>query len=75
MASLGVPITGDPLYPKVIDVASHDFSTPLQLLAQRIEFEDPLTGRRREFTSRRTLSGVPVTVRVTKATRIEDSGH
>jgi tRNA pseudouridine32 synthase / 23S rRNA pseudouridine746 synthase len=61
MASLRVPITGDPLYPNVIDVASDDFSTPLQLLAQRIEFEDPLTGRRREFISRRTLSGVPVT--------------
>jgi len=25
------------------------------LLAQRIEFEDPLTGRRWEFVSRRTL--------------------
>jgi tRNA pseudouridine32 synthase/23S rRNA pseudouridine746 synthase len=55
MASLGVPITGDPLYPNVIDVAADDFSTPLQLLAQRIEFDDPLTGRRREFVSRRTL--------------------
>jgi tRNA pseudouridine32 synthase/23S rRNA pseudouridine746 synthase len=75
MASLGVPITGDPLYPNVIDVASDDFSTPLQLLAQRIEFDDPLTGRRREFVSRRTLSAVLVTVPVTKATRIEDSGH
>jgi tRNA pseudouridine32 synthase / 23S rRNA pseudouridine746 synthase len=75
MASLGVPITGDPLYPNVIDVASDDFSTPLRLLAQRIEFEDPLTGRRREFVSRRTLSDVPVAVRVTKATMIEDSGH
>jgi len=29
------------------------------LLAQRIEFDDPLTGARREFVSRRTLSGVP----------------
>ncbi len=53
MASLGVPITGDPLYPNVIDVAADDFSTPLQLLAQRIEFDDPLTGRHREFVSRR----------------------
>ena len=41
----------DPLYPNVIDVAADDFSTPLQLLAQRIEFDDPLTGRRREFVS------------------------
>jgi tRNA pseudouridine32 synthase / 23S rRNA pseudouridine746 synthase len=56
MASLGVPITGDPLYPNIIDVAADDFSTPLQLLAQRIEFDDPLTGLRREFVSRRTLS-------------------
>jgi tRNA pseudouridine32 synthase/23S rRNA pseudouridine746 synthase len=54
MASLGVPIDGDPLYPNVIDVPVDDFSTPLRLLAQRIEFDDPMTGARREFTSRRT---------------------
>jgi len=53
MASLGVPIEGDPLYPNVIDVAADDFSTPLRLLAQRIEFTDPVTGVRREFASRR----------------------
>ncbi|WP_077099381.1 pseudouridine synthase [Mycobacterium terramassiliense] len=53
MASLGLPIEGDPLYPNVIDVAADDFSTPLRLLAQRIEFDDPLTGVRREFVSRR----------------------
>ena len=55
MASLGIPIYGDPLYPNVIDVAADDFSTPLQLLAQRIEFDDPRTGVRREFSSRRRL--------------------
>ena len=55
MASLGIPIEGDPLYPDVIDVAADDFSTPLQLLAQRIEFTDPVTGVRREFVSRRDL--------------------
>lgn len=54
MASLGIPIEGDPLYPDIIDVAADDFSTPLRLLAQRIEFTDPLTGVRREFVSRRT---------------------
>ena len=53
MASLGVPIEGDPLYPDVIDVAADDFSAPLRLLAQRVEFTDPLTGLRREFVSRR----------------------
>jgi tRNA pseudouridine32 synthase/23S rRNA pseudouridine746 synthase len=55
MTSLGVPILGDPLYPSVIDVASEDFSAPLQLLAQRLEFDDPVTGRPREFVSCRTL--------------------
>jgi tRNA pseudouridine32 synthase / 23S rRNA pseudouridine746 synthase len=57
MASLGIPITGDPLYPNVIDVAADDFSTPLRLLAQRIEFDDPITGLRREFVSSRRLAG------------------
>ncbi|MGA7053460.1 MAG: pseudouridine synthase, partial [Mycobacterium sp.] len=52
MASLGVPIMGDPLYPSVIDVPPDDFSTPLRLLAQRIEFDDPFTGFHREFISR-----------------------
>ncbi len=55
MASLGTAICGDPLYPNVIDVAADDFSTPLQLLAQRIEFDDPLTGLRRRFASERRL--------------------
>jgi tRNA pseudouridine32 synthase / 23S rRNA pseudouridine746 synthase len=55
MASLGLPIYGDPLYPNVVEVAADDFSTPLQLLAQRMEFDDPLSGTRREFVSRRQL--------------------
>ena len=57
MASLGVPIVDDPLYPDVIEVAPDDFSRPLQLLAQRLEFEDPLTGHRRTFVSDRSLTG------------------
>jgi tRNA pseudouridine32 synthase/23S rRNA pseudouridine746 synthase len=55
MASLGLPICNDSLYPKVIDVAADDFSRPLQLLAQRLEFQDPVNGHHREFVSRRTL--------------------
>ena len=55
MNSLGLPIIGDPLYPDVLDVAPDDFSSPLQLLAQRLEFEDPLSGARRVFESERTL--------------------
>lgn len=55
MASLGLPIHGDPLYPEVLDVRPGDFATPLRLLAQRVAFDDPLTGVRREFVSRRTV--------------------
>lgn len=55
LASLGLPIDGDPLYPQVIDVAPDDFSQPLRLLAHRLEFEDPFTGRLRGFVSERNL--------------------
>jgi tRNA pseudouridine32 synthase / 23S rRNA pseudouridine746 synthase len=55
MASLGIAIDGDPLYPNAIDVADDDFSAPLQLLAQRLEFDDPMTGARRRFVSARRL--------------------
>ena len=53
MTSLGIPIEGDPLYPNIIDIAADDFGRPLRLLAQRIEFADPLNGMRREFASGR----------------------
>nr|WP_051073714.1 pseudouridine synthase [Mycobacterium sp. JS623] len=55
MASLGLPIFGDPLYPDVTDVAPDDFSQPLQLLAHRLAFTDPIGGDHREFVSRSTL--------------------
>lgn len=57
MSALGLPITGDPLYPDVVDVAADDFSTPLQLLARSLEFEDPLTGAMRRFVTGRALAG------------------
>lgn len=55
MASIGLPIIGDSLYPNVIDVASDDFGNPLQLLAQRLAFTDPITGEAREFVSARVV--------------------
>jgi tRNA pseudouridine32 synthase/23S rRNA pseudouridine746 synthase len=54
MAALGIPIDNDPLYPDVIDVEAGDFTAPLRLIAQRLEFNDPLTGERRCFVSSRT---------------------
>ncbi|WP_054717013.1 pseudouridine synthase [Rhodococcus sp. SMB37] len=56
MNSAGIPIVGDPLYPRVYDVARDDYSSPLQLLARAIEFDDPITGRWTRFTSRRNLA-------------------
>jgi tRNA pseudouridine32 synthase / 23S rRNA pseudouridine746 synthase len=55
LTSLGMPIYGDPLYPNVISVPDDDFSQPLQLLAQRIEFQDPVSGALRRFVSSRRL--------------------
>ena len=54
MASLGLPIDNDPLYPDVLDVGPGDFTAPLRLVAHRLEFDDPLTGERRCFVSCRT---------------------
>jgi len=56
MASIGLPIDNDPLYPDVVDVAADDFSRPMRLLAHSLEFRDPLSGNQRVFVSRRTLS-------------------
>lgn len=55
MASIGLPLDNDPLYPAVKDVAEDDFSSPLQLLAHRLEFDDPFSGERRIFVSSRAL--------------------
>jgi tRNA pseudouridine32 synthase/23S rRNA pseudouridine746 synthase len=43
------------LYPNVVDVADDDFSHRLALLAWRLEFDDPVTGQRREFVSARSI--------------------
>ena len=55
LSGLGIPILGDPLYPQVREGIGDDFARPLQLLAHRLEFTDPLTGARRCFTSKRRL--------------------
>ncbi|MER6469244.1 pseudouridine synthase [Streptomyces collinus] len=56
LSALGVPILGDPLYPRVTPpVPAGDFRRPLQLLGRRLEFTDPVTGVEHSFTSGRTL--------------------
>lgn len=59
MASLGIPILNDPLYPQLQPRADDDYSRPLQLLAKSIAFTDPLTGAARHFESRQVLSLAP----------------
>ncbi len=51
MMSIGFPIVGDPVYPKIRIIPD----TPLQLLATRLAFIDPLNGTTRTFTSARKL--------------------
>ena len=53
MASIGFPIAGDLLYPEIRE--RRDSDPPLQLLAHRLSFIDPLSGEPRNFTSSRKL--------------------
>ena len=51
MAGLGAPICNDGMYPSVLQRVAGDFSAPLQLLAKRLSFLDPLSGVERGFSS------------------------
>ncbi|MBO0516500.1 RluA family pseudouridine synthase [Streptomyces beijiangensis] len=55
MNALGVPIVGDPYFPVLTEQAPGDFNRPLQLLARRLEFTDPVTGVEHRIESGRTL--------------------
>jgi tRNA pseudouridine32 synthase / 23S rRNA pseudouridine746 synthase len=55
MAALGLPIVGDGLYPTLTPEGEVNHALPLQLLAQSIQFKDPLTGLPRHFESARRL--------------------
>lgn len=55
MAAIRIPIINDALYPELKPDTGEDYSRPLQLLARRLAFTDPLTGAARVFESRRTL--------------------
>jgi tRNA pseudouridine32 synthase / 23S rRNA pseudouridine746 synthase len=60
MAGLGIPIRNDLIYPTLQPHTSADanmYDMPLQLLARRISFTDPITGSPRQFVSERTLNG------------------
>ena len=58
MNALGLPIEGDLFYPAVLRSpdAPEDFTQPLQLLAQSVNFTDPHTGQARVFESQLHLT-------------------
>lgn len=55
MAALGMPILNDGIYPLLTPEGATDYQRPLQLLAQHLAFDDPISGERRSFTTRRQL--------------------
>lgn len=56
LAGLGFPILGDRYYPCLAPEAPPDFTRPLQLLAHRLAFRDPVSGQRIAVGSRRHLA-------------------
>ena len=56
MAALGAAILNDRVYPMLLPKRPDDYAQPMQLLARTLQFEDPLSGLQRHFTSGRCLS-------------------
>lgn len=57
MSGIGYGILNDRLYPDLQPFRADDYAHPLQLLAKKIEFRDPITNENFEFTSTRELYG------------------
>jgi tRNA pseudouridine32 synthase/23S rRNA pseudouridine746 synthase len=55
MASLGLPIVNDPLYPELAMKQPNDFSNPLKLLAKSISFNCPITHKKVDYESQQDL--------------------
>jgi tRNA pseudouridine32 synthase / 23S rRNA pseudouridine746 synthase len=56
MAGLAIPIVNDRIYPTLLpDEVAPSYDKPLQLLAERVEFVDPMTGKHRLFVSQLQL--------------------
>lgn len=59
MASLGLGILHDRLYPELLPEAPDDFGRPLHLVATELRFDDPFTGMRRVFRSGYDVLSLP----------------
>lgn len=56
MASMGLPILGDHIYPVICQEMSDDYTQPLQLVARQLSFVDPYSQETMVFRSRIELS-------------------
>ena len=56
MQSIGLPLLNDTYYPTLQLNKPDDYSKPLQLLAQQLQFIDPITKQDRRFISETELS-------------------
>ena len=57
MSGLGFRIMHDRYYPVLLAKQEDDLSKPLQLIARRVEFTDPISGKVMAFESERQLAG------------------
>jgi tRNA pseudouridine32 synthase/23S rRNA pseudouridine746 synthase len=55
MSGLGFCIMHDRYYPELLGQQEDDFSKPLQLIARRVKFTDPVSGKIMEYESERKL--------------------
>lgn len=55
LAHMGYPIVNDPFYPRAIEEGPDCFDRPLQLLADKLSFVDPVTQATLHFQSTRQL--------------------
>ncbi|MFC4654974.1 pseudouridine synthase [Rheinheimera marina] len=60
MQQIGCPILWDKYYPQLQPKQRGNFSQPLQLLAQRLHFTDPISGAEHQFQSSRQLQSWPL---------------
>ncbi len=55
MSGLGFRIMNDRYYPALLPKQEDDLNNPLQLIARRVRFTDPVSGKEMEFESERKL--------------------
>ena len=55
MSGLGLSIMNDRYYPELLAKQADDLENPLQLLAKRVQFTDPVSGQKMAFESERKL--------------------